>query len=286
MRPAESLLRSLQAAREFDPRCYLPMSLGGQTIGWVRRGQEERLRAWPGVFEISDDNIRLLPADEAALSTALAQVAQVLARDGAIRGWRGETYAIRIGDGAAVLFHIERAAVRFFGLTSSAAHLNGFVFPYENPTIWIARRSATKAIDPGMLDNLVAGGVTSGEDAWQSLLRECGEEAGIDAALACNARPAGALRLCRDTPEGLNSEVIHVYDLALPAQFAPRNIDGEVGEFLAMDAHALIERIARGEMTVAAGLANADFALRHGMIRDEDGKIRAAVDACRVPKPT
>jgi hypothetical protein len=47
----------------------------------------------------------------------------------------------------------------------------------------------------------------------------------------------------------------------------------------------MIGCIARGEMTVAAGLVAADFALRHGMLRDEEGKVGAAIEACRLPTP-
>lgn len=281
----EGLLRSLRAALDFDPTAYLPLALAGQPIGWVQREQAGRLRAWPGVFAISGEGIQLHPAEEPALSAALAQVAQELARDGAVRGWRGETFAIRAQAGGNVLFHIERAAVRFFGFTSSAAHLNGFAFPNEVPGIWIARRSATKAIEPGMLDNLVAGGVPSAEDARQTLLRECGEEAGIPVELAAKARPAGMLRVCRAMPEGLNSEVLHVYDLALPRSFVPRNVDGEVSEFQSLELAEVLERIARCELTVAAALVAADFALRHGAMSDQLGEIRAAIDACRVPTP-
>jgi 8-oxo-dGTP pyrophosphatase MutT (NUDIX family) len=285
----EGQLRSLRAARSFEPQGYLPMFLGGQSIGWIRRALAVRLLAWPDLFEVSEKRIQLRPAEEAALSAAFAQVAQALARDGIVRGWRGETYAIRPCDGGnaggAALFHLERAAVRFFGLTSSAAHLNGFFLRDGKPTIWIARRAAMKATDPGMLDNLVAGGVPSGEDAWRTLLRECGEEAGIPAALAAAAQAAGTLQICREAPEGLNSEILHVYDLALPADFAPRNVDGEVSEFQPLDARRLIERMAGGEMTVAAGLVTADFALRHGMLQDEKGKVRAAIEACRVITP-
>ena len=277
----EGLCARLRAAREFRPQGYLPLQLGASRIGWVRRDLVGRLREWPGLFEFSDKGIQLQTAEESALSTAFAQVAQVLARDGAIRGWRGETYAVRAEAGGEALFHIERAAMRFFGLTSAAAHLNGFVFRNGNPSIWIARRSATKSIDPGMLDNLVAGGVASGQDAWQALLRECGEEAGIPLALAQEARPAGVLSVCQEVPEGLNSEILHIYDLALAADFAPRNTDGEVSEFLSFDAQPLLDRIARGELTVEAGLVAADFAVRHGMIRDEDGITGAAIEACR-----
>jgi len=281
----DGLVRALRTALDFDRQAYLPMTLGGRPIGRVRRDHAGRLRAWPDVFKVLEEGIQLRPADEHALSAAFAHVSQALAGEGVVRGWRGETYAMRAEAGGDALFHIERAAVRFFGLTSSAAHLNGFFLQAEKPTIWIARRAATKATDPGMLDNLVAGGVTTGEDAWQTLLRECGEEAGIPAALAQKAHAVGAFRLCRDVPEGLNSEVLHVYDLALPPDFTPRNTDGEVSEFLSLAPDLMIERIAGGEMTVAAALASADFALRHCLLRDEEGKIRAAIEACRVPTP-
>lgn len=283
MRTAEQPSVQLHAARNFRPQGFLPLALGEHPLGWIRRDQADRLRAWPDVFEVAENRIFLSPGPEPVLSHAIAKVTQALARDGAIRGWRGETYAVRAKAGGETLFHTERAAMRFFGLTSSAAHLNGFFVRNENLEMWIARRSATKAIDPGLLDNLVGGGVPSGEDAWQTLLRECGEEAGIPVALAENARPAGVLRVCREVPEGLHSEILHVYDLPLPPEFAPRNADGEVSEFLSFDAQALLERIVRGELTVEAGLVAADFALRHGLIRDVDGKAGTAIDACRSP---
>ena len=245
---------------------FLPLVLGADEIGWVRRDLLGRLRAWPGLFEISDREIRLQPAEVSALSAAFAQVARSLADAGAVRGWRGETYAVCAKEGGTPLFHLERAAMRFFGLTSSAAHLNGYVMEKNTPNIWIARRAATKAIDPGMLDTLVGGGVPSGEDAGRTLLRECEEEAGIPVALAERARPAGILRVCREVPAGLHSEILYVYDLALPAGFKPHNVDGEVSEFLSLKPGPLVERIARGEMTVEAGLVAADFLQRRGFI--------------------
>ena len=281
MRIVNGLSARLRAARDFRPQGFARFEFGTDTIGWICRDQAGRLRAWPEVFEFSETNIFLRPADEAALSAALAEVAQALAREGAIQGWRGETYAIRANHGAAVLFHLERAAMRFFGLTSAAAHLNGFVFKDEKPTIWIARRAATKAIDPGMLDTLVGGGVPSGEDAWRTLLRECGEEAGIPVELARKSRPAGVLQVCREVPDGLHSEILYVHDLALPPDFVPHNSDGEVGEFLALDPQALLDRIAAGELTVEAGLVAVDLILRHALQRDSGAALSAAVEACR-----
>ena len=277
----EGLPERLAAARAFRPEGFLRLELGAEGIGWIRRDQASRLRAWPEVFAFEKNRISLVAAPEPALSEALANVARALAREGAISGWRGETYAIRAREGAAPAFHIERAATRFFGLTSSAAHLNGYSGEPGRMRILIARRAPGKAIDPGLLDNLVAGGVPSGQDTWQTLLRECGEEARIARAVAEKSRAAGVLQVCREVPEGLHCELLYVHDLELPVGFEPRNADGEVSEFLSLDPVELLQRIGRGEMTVEAGLVAADFALRQGLVRDPDGKIGAAVEACR-----
>jgi len=267
----EGLPERLAAARAFRPDGFLRLQLGAEGIGWIRRDQASRLRAWQDVFEFKKNGISLVAAPEPALTEVMANVARALAREGAIQGWRGETYAIRARDGAAPAFHIERAATRFFGLTSSAAHLNGYRGEPGRMRILVARRALTKAIDPGLLDNLVAGGVPSGQDPWQTLLRECGEEAGIARAVAQSARPAGVLQVCREVPKGLHSELLYVHDLELPAGFEPRNADGEVSEFTALNAGTLLQGIARGEMTVEAGLVAANFVSRHGERLGDEG---------------
>src|SRR5262245_54693607 len=97
-------------------------------IGWIRRDWVAALRRWPKFFVIGEQAVRLEPelASVANRSAALAEVTRGLAAQGAISGWRDETYAVRACLQDAPLFHIERAAMRFFGLTSQAAHLNGF----------------------------------------------------------------------------------------------------------------------------------------------------------------
>ena len=47
---------------------------------------------------------------------------------------------------------------------------------------------------PGYLDNTVAGGIPSGMSAWDSLVKECMEEASIDADVVnCHCRCTGAI---------------------------------------------------------------------------------------------
>jgi 8-oxo-dGTP pyrophosphatase MutT (NUDIX family) len=281
---AMKLLRQISAAQDFDPDKFLSFDIGGARAGWIRKDRAGLLRGWPDVFELGTERVRLSPAlaDASARTAALAEVTRTLDRDGAIRGWRNETYAVRLRPQDAPLLHIERAAMRFFGLTSVATHLNGKMGSIPIFRVWIARRSATKSIDPGLLDTLVGGGVASGQDPWQALLRECREEAGIEPALATQATAAGALHACHEVPEGLHSEILYAHDLEVPADFRPRNVDGEVSEFLCLPAAEVAERIAGGEFTVEAGLVTLDFLLRHQAIASPDPQVRAALDRCRV----
>ena len=68
----------------------------------------------------------------------------------------------------------------------------------------------------------------------------------------------------------------------MPADFQPRNVDGEVGEFICLPPAEVAERIAAGEFTVEAGLVTLDFLLRHQAIASPDPQVRAALEGCRV----
>ena len=226
----------------FRPQLYVPLALGRRRIGWLRPELAARLSAWPTVFAATPERVTLLKPD------ALMPVLEVLAEDGFIPGWRNERY--RIED----LFDIERAAARPFGLTTQAVHMNGIVAE----RMWLARRSPTKPIDPGMLDNLVGGGVTAGLSPAQVLLKEAWEEAGIPAELARKAIAAGTMSVLREVPEGVQSETISVYDLELPADFRPENQDGEVSEFKLVT----FAEVEGEELAYEAGLVALDYLRR------------------------
>jgi len=221
----------------------VPFVYRGRRIGWLRPEFAARLGVFPQVFTQVKGEVHLLATQN------LHVVMQQLQKDGLIPGWRDEKY--RVED----LFEIERAAARPFGLTTYAVHVNGL----SQGKMWIARRSATKPVDPGMLDNLVGGGMTAGLTQEQVLVKEAWEEAGIPEALARTATRGGMVKILREVPEGVQSEVIYVYDLELPADFQPVNQDGEVSEFKLME----MERVfACTELTHDAMLVARDYQSR------------------------
>ncbi|MBB2927407.1 NUDIX hydrolase [Paraburkholderia silvatlantica] len=267
-------------ARRFDVGAHLPFHIGDERVGWIRENDVALLARWPDVFEIDGDahsaRVTLAPHFDSvdARSAALASVIGALAAQGHIPGWRNETYAIRNAFDAPPLALIERAASRFFGTMTYAVHLNGVV-EYADPAapgapqLWIARRSDTKATDPGMLDNVVAGGIGWGFGIEATLVKECWEEAGIAEELAREARAGRTVHVLQSLPEGTQAEQIFIYDLVLPAGFVPHNQDGEVGEHRLARIDEAARWIEEGAMTVDASLATLDCLLRRRWI-DED----------------
>jgi 8-oxo-dGTP pyrophosphatase MutT (NUDIX family) len=176
---------------------------------------------------------------------------------GLIRGWRSENFSFwnsecdAPGPGRTPFLIAERSAFRFLGMLSQAVHINGFT---PDGRMWCGRRSPGKSVDPGLLDNVTAGGLPSGETLLQCAVRELQEEAGIFDVPAGALYAGYSLRTSRMEPEGWHDEMLHVFNLNLPNDFVPANQDGEVAEFLCLTPEELLVRIRNHEFTVDAAL--------------------------------
>ena len=133
--------------------------------------------------------------------------------------------------------------------------------------MWLARRAESKYVDPGKLDNMVAGRISRGYSPMQTLVKESLEEAGIDAALSGASRASGAVRCKRITEEGFHKEIIFVHDLILPDTFEPKNQDGEVTEFTCVPIADLLTMLENpSQFTAEAALVIVDCLLRRGYL--------------------
>jgi 8-oxo-dGTP pyrophosphatase MutT (NUDIX family) len=249
-----------------------PLRVDTAIVGWLDDDRMARIADFSDVFAVNGGGAAFLPAlcDEPSRSEAMAGVAAALAAEGALSKWRNELYAVAPTFGAPPWFRLERAAARYFGVHTWATHINGVVRTAPETTMWLARRSADKAIDPLQLDNLVGGGIAAGTTIADTIAREAWEEAGIPPALAARAHHAGALHIFRAQPDGLQSETIFAHDLWLPDEFLPVNQDGEAIEHRRVALSEAARLIAMGEgrdvVTADASLVILDFLLRHGAV--------------------
>ena len=158
------------------------------------------------------------------------------------------------------LARCERGLFRTLGLQNRAVHINGY---RSDGRLWIARRSPQKRADPGMLDNLAAGGVGAGESLRRTAMRELWEEAGVPVALARKVDfPGMVIRSLRETRYGVHDELVIVADILLPDDFEPSGRDGEVQEFMCLPIDAVQAALERGEFTVEAALATLEWLQR------------------------
>jgi 8-oxo-dGTP pyrophosphatase MutT (NUDIX family) len=278
-----SLLRHIQACNSYRPERFLPLFLGDERVGLVRRDNAEVLRRFPRAIEVGSDSLRIVPRkDGAAITAALDEVVEVLVADGLIAKWRDEVFAITPRWGEAPLFTLDRGAVSFFGVRAYGVHMNGYRRIRDRTWLWIGRRNPLKLVAPGKLDNLVAGGIGGGLGALQTLVKEAGEEASIPAAIIAQARAASAITYKMEVPQGLRDDVLFVYDLVVPDDFEPQNTDGEIVEFMLMEAREVLARVRdTDDFKFNVSLILIDFALRHGLVTPEDPDYLALVAGLR-----
>jgi hypothetical protein len=240
--------------------------VAGREVGSLDDPGAAALAAWPEAFRADADGGLSLHVAAGERNAVLASVNNALRSQGLIRAWRDEPYALfdRTGMLCGI---IERASSRFWGALTFGAHANGYVADLVTgrPShLWIARRSWTKATDPGMLDNLVGGGVPHGQTPRQALQREAWEEG----AGWRNCRPA-----CRPCPEPAPDQLLHErlypYDLCAgrPGATKPGR---RVAEHHLLPVQAAFNHAASGAMTTDAALATLDFALRHGLLPPDE----------------
>ena len=269
---AGNILERLGSALAAPARVYRPLRVGTEVVGWLTADRAARIAQFGAIFIVNSNGIDFHPAlsDETTRSEVMAGIAATLAAEGALTAWRDELYAVAPTFGAPPWFRLERAAARYFGVHTWAMHINGVVRGATEATMWLARRSAAKAIDPLQLDNLVGGGIAAGAAIAETLAKEAWEEAGIPRALAAQAQRVGALHIHRDQPDGLQSETIFAHDLWLPGDFVPSNQDGEAIEHrrVALDeaARLIASSDGRDVVTADASLVIVDFLLRHDAI--------------------
>lgn len=231
-RTEQGFLRHIIACNRSDPSAgRIPFRIGpdqrrAEQVGWVLTGVGAMLAGADGI-EVDADSVTLTdPTAVPALSRGLA--------DRGLMRWRDEAFDVRAVPDGKVLAQIDRGALPVFGIAAEGVHVNGLVGDAGRPEqmrLWIARRATNKALDPGKLDHIVAGGVPAGLGAEETLIKEAAEEAGIPAALAAQARKVALLSYAMDRPEGLRRDRLHCFDLNLPEAFTPHPVDGEVSGF-------------------------------------------------------
>lgn len=238
-----------------------------QFIPWILNG--EHLGFWDTQHQTTFDKV-FHAADLACTSTALgmnctstagpqllsaklASAGNMLKALGLVPGWRNEEQLLLSPQGQ-VLATAERALFKTLGLRSRAVHVH---VENHNGCVWTGVRSLTKHENPGMLDNLAAGGIASAESVERTLWRELDEEAGLNSDDFAWIKPLAPHELVLSRPllyGGWHHETVILFHGQLKPGRRPENRDGEVSAFQLMSPNACVEAINAWQFTPDAAL--------------------------------
>lgn len=193
-----------------------------------------------------------------------------------LAGWRDELYPV-YGPSGSLLFNIERSASGLFGIQTYGVHMSCYtrdLIASHGIKMWIPRRSKSKSTYPGMLDNSVAGGMATGEEPLECVVREAAEEASLPAELVrekAQRQQEISYVYIRDSRAGgetglVQPEVQYVFDMELPEGVVCKPCDGEVEEFYLWTVEEVREALGRGEFKPNCALLVLDFFIRWGVL--------------------
>lgn len=192
-----------------------------------------------------------------------------------LNGWRNEEYPI-YGSARKLVLSMERSVTPLLGVVTYGVHMTGYINTPEGMKIWAPRRADTKQTYPGMMDNTVAGGLSTGEEAFECLMRECEEEASLPRDVAEKARPCGTLTYfhVRDPRAGgetglCQPECQYIYDLELPTDVIPKPGDDEAVDFRLLSVKEVQDALAGGKFKPNCALLLLEFLVRHSIITPE-----------------
>lgn len=200
-------------------------------------------------------------ANPQALSAALISAGNMLKALGLAPGWRDEEQLVLNPQGQ-TLATAERALFKTLGLRSRAVHVH---VENHHGLVWTGVRAQSKHDNPGMLDNLAAGGIASAETVERTLWRELGEEAGLDSDDFDWIKPMTPHELVLSRPllyGGWHHETVILFHGQLKPGRRPCNRDGEVDTFQLMARSACTRAINAWQFTPDAALCCA-LALSH-----------------------
>jgi 8-oxo-dGTP pyrophosphatase MutT (NUDIX family) len=269
--PLAKLLHHISAVHNaILPGERLVFRAGPHHIGFLRPDLAARLAALEPRITIAAGQVAL-PLE---LLPRLNELAAALALPK-----RSENFDIRETADGAVLGVLDRGALPSFGVIGVGVHLNGLVRRADGWHVWIGRRAADKKLDPGKLDNLVAGGVPAGFTPFETLLKEGEEEAALPEALTAQAQQVARFSYSMDRAEGLRRDVVYAYDLELPEDFQPHPSDGEVEHFDLWPLPRVLKILSTtDEFKFNVALVLTDLLLRFGLIEGEAARtLRAAL---------
>jgi hypothetical protein len=276
-----SYLDKVNLCNRWRPKRFAPFTVAGTQVGWLTHERVRALKGLGKVFVAAKGGIALNPKLKTpkARTEAIKDIAPLLRKTGHFPRLRKELYAVKNRWSESECLQLDRGLVPAFGVRAYGVHVNGFVKKKDGLHLWIGTRATDRMIEPGKLDNMVAGGQPAGLSLIKNVIKECEEEASIGAARAKTARPAGIITYACERDDGLRADTLFCFDLEMPAREKPKPSE-EIVAFELMPIGEVLRLVrTTNRFKFNVGLVIIDFAIRNGLITPEKEKDFEAIVA-------
>ena len=282
-----SLYRHISACNAHDLQNYQPFIIDEKQIGWVPHKFILHLKQWPEIFNLIDNKVfftkNIAGLDER--TRIMQEICEELELQKLIPEKRKENFTVMRQYGEKPLFYLDRAWMPVFGFIAHGIHINAYVETAGDIDMWIGVRSLNSRVDPGKLDNMVAGGLPSGYTLEENVIKESWEEASVPMALAQKSRPVGTLNYNLSVEDGLRRDVLYIYDLIVPSDFFPVDQLGEHSSFFKLPVTEVLQVVEKtNNFKFNINLVIIDFAIRYGIIKADHPEYLLLNKKLRSPK--
>ncbi|NDE89876.1 MAG: DUF4743 domain-containing protein [Alphaproteobacteria bacterium] len=251
---------------------YTPLFIAGKKLGCVHHAVADALCS-ARLLERNNDVLFVVDekADCDGRSKQLQIILHHLIEKKFIKKERFELYSVASSFKDAPVALADRALIPMLGFIAHGVHCNGYVKRKDDLHLWVGKRASDRAVDPGKLDHMIAGGQPHGLSIMENLAKEAHEEAGAPAHVIAQAKAVGSISYTRAQTNGIRRDALFLFDLACPDDFTPRNQDGEVEEFRLIPMNEAVRLVQdTDEFKFNVNLVLIDFFIRHGMISPDD----------------
>jgi hypothetical protein len=274
-----SYLDKVNLCNRWQPSRFAPFTAAGTQVGWLTHERVAALAAHPDVFVPSQCGIALHRslATPKARTAAIKEIAPDLVASGRFAELRKEIYAVKNRWSEKEHFRLDRGLVPAFGARAFGVHVNGYVEKRDGLHVWIGTRATDRMVEPGKLDNIVAGGQPAGLSLMKNVIKECAEEASIGARRAKTAVPASMITYACEREGALRADTLFCFDLEMPKNEKPKPSEEIISYELMPLAEALRLVRSTDRFKFNVNLVVIDFAIRRGLITPEKEKDFEAI---------
>ena len=165
--------------------------------------------------------------------------------------------------------------------------VNGYVYNEDGEiSLWIQKRSLSSLIWPKKLDNFVSGSISTKYSAKETACYSAEKGANMPTKISRRLGPVGYLGTFYQFKDELIANVTFIYDIELPYNYQPTNLEDKENEFRLVPASKILEMLCDEAHLMVPKTRNIlfDFLIRKEVLDlENEPDLPEIIDCLQIP---